>query len=198
MRDCNKCPNTAINCTETTEVPNRHTQNSNPNQTGTTSHPTPSDEAPRSEDSGNAAEKNPDALAPPWYSNGLKFECTQCGDCCTGGPGAVWVTDQELAEIAAELGKPIGEVRLLHTKIIGGRWSLRDYPNGDCVFLDPQTQGCQVYAVRPIQCRTWPFWPSNIETTDSWKRTCSVCPGAGVGKLHSLENIQIQAGACDL
>lgn len=134
----------------------------------------------------------------PWYSEGLKFTCSQCGDCCTGAPGAVWVTDDELAAIAAELGKPVGEVRLLHTKLLGGRWSLRDYPNGDCVFLDPQTRRCQVYHARPMQCRTWPFWPSNIATPEAWKRTCEICPGSGTGQLHSLSVIQSQAAACDI
>lgn len=136
--------------------------------------------------------------AEPWYSEGLQFTCSQCGDCCTGAPGAVWVTEDELSAIAAELGKPVGEVRLLHTKLIAGRWSLRDYPNGDCVFLDPQTRRCQVYHSRPIQCRTWPFWPSNISTPASWKRTCEICPGSGTGQLHSLSVIQSQAAACDI
>ena len=108
------------------------------------------------------------------------------------------MNDDELAAIAAELGKPVGEVRLLHTKLMGGRWSLRDYPNGDCVFLDPQTRRCQVYAARPMQCRTWPFWPSNIETKDSWERTCDRCPGSGVGDLYTLEVIQTQANACQV
>lgn len=139
-----------------------------------------------------------DAAPSPWYSEGLKFTCSQCGDCCTGAPGAVWVTDEELAAIAAELGKPVGEVRLLHTKLLGGRWSLRDYPNGDCVFLDPRTRRCQVYHSRPMQCRTWPFWPSNIATPEAWKRTCEICPGSGTGQLHSLSTIQSQAGACDI
>ena len=27
-----------------------------------------------------------------WYAEeGLAFECTGCGDCCTGAPGYVWV-----------------------------------------------------------------------------------------------------------
>ena len=182
-------------------MPNRPSQNSNASQTGTVSHPATSEETRPSEDSMNTGENMPDmpdTPASPWYSAGLKFECTQCGDCCTGAPGAVWVTDEELSAIASHLGKPVGEVRLLHTKRIGGRWSLRDYPNGDCVFLDPKTRNCQIYANRPIQCRTWPFWPSNIDSIDSWKRTCDHCPGAGTGNLHTLEVIQIQAGACEI
>ena len=42
--------------------------------------------------------------AAPWYKDGLQFTCTQCGDCCTGAPGVVWVTDDELREIADYLG----------------------------------------------------------------------------------------------
>ena len=67
----------------------------------------------------------------PWYSDGLKFECTQCGNCCTGAPGAVWISDEELHEIADHLDKSIGEVRLMHTRIVRGKLSLREYANGD-------------------------------------------------------------------
>ena len=41
----------------------------------------------------------------PWYKDGLKFKCTQCGDCCTGAPGYVWVNQAEVEGIAAELGE---------------------------------------------------------------------------------------------
>src|SRR5207248_8895996 len=42
-----------------------------------------------------------DTPAPPgpWYQDGLAFTCTRCGKCCTGEPGFVWVTDDELAAI---------------------------------------------------------------------------------------------------
>ena len=198
MRDCIKRFNNAINCTETTEVPIRPGQNNDTNQADTGSHSLPGGQTHSNDGSNKSGDRTAGADRQLWYADGLKFECTQCGDCCTGGPGAVWVTDEELNQIASALEKTVGEVRLLHTKLIGNRWSLRDYPNGDCVFLDPQTRGCQIYADRPIQCRTWPFWPSNIDTTTSWKRTCDVCPGAGQGKLHSLEVIQTQSDACDI
>ena len=32
------------------------------------------------------------ADSPEWYRDGLRFECTRCGACCTGAPGYVWVT----------------------------------------------------------------------------------------------------------
>ena len=37
----------------------------------------------------------------PWYAEGLKFQCTGCGDCCTGAPGYVWVNQAEIDALAA-------------------------------------------------------------------------------------------------
>ena len=49
--------------------------------------------------------------------------------------------------------------------------------------------GCTIYAVRPRQCRTWPFWESNVRTPEDWQRTCRVCPGSGKGDLIPAEEI---------
>lgn len=125
----------------------------------------------------------------PWYQNGLAFSCTQCGNCCTGAPGAVWVTDEDVAQIAEFTGESIGEVRLFRTRLIAGRRSLTEYANGDCTYFDPQNRGCRIYPVRPIQCRTWPFWEGNVETPADWERTKKVCPGSGRGQIVPVEEI---------
>ena len=135
---------------------------------------------------------------PVWYATGLSFECTQCGQCCTGAPGNVWVNDDEIEAIANHLDKPVGEIRLLYARPSRGGVSLKEFENGDCVFLDPKTRGCTVYPVRPRQCRTWPFWNSNISSAESWRQTCEVCPGAGTGKLFEIEAIQKQAAVIDI
>jgi Fe-S-cluster containining protein len=137
-------------------------------------------------------------MAEPWYRDGLRFECTQCGDCCTGGPGYVWVTDAEVQAIARHLDKPVGEIRLLHTRPARGAISLTEHLNGDCTFLDPQTRGCRIYTVRPVQCRTWPFWHGNVETPADWERTCRVCPGSGRGELVPLEVIEDRLAQTEL
>lgn len=134
----------------------------------------------------------------PWYHAGLQFECTQCGNCCTGSPGFVWVTEDDVRAIADYLDKPIGEIRLMHTRPARGKSSLTEFANGDCTFLDPQTRGCKIYPVRPIQCRTWPFWNSNIATPEAWQETCRDCPGAGNGPLYSLDVIQQRAAEVDI
>jgi len=136
--------------------------------------------------------------ADPWYSDGLSFRCTQCGNCCTGAPGVVWVTEQEIRDIAEHTGQSIGEVRLEHTRLFGGRTSLKEYANGDCTFFDPQTRGCQIYEVRPTQCRTWPFWNSNLESPAAWKRCQDDCPGAGTGDFFALEQVEQRAAQIDI
>jgi uncharacterized protein len=125
-----------------------------------------------------------------WYANGLQFECTQCGNCCTGSPGAVWVDSSDLERIAAFREVDVGTVFVDDTKLVGGRRSLKDYANGDCVYFDGASRRCQIYPVRPAQCRTWPFWSQNLESSASWEGIKQVCPGAGRGKLYNLEQIE--------
>ena len=146
-------------------------------------------------DSGAPAESGAEE---PWYREGLQFTCTQCGDCCTGAPGVVWVTDEELREIADYLGKPIGEIRLFHTRLIRGRMSLTEFANGDCTFFDPRGRKCTVYKARPVQCRTWPFWNSHLASPQAWQSVCEKCPGSGEGAFFSLEQIRERAGRIDM
>ncbi len=133
-----------------------------------------------------------------WYGDGLRFQCTQCGNCCTGSPGFVWVDDEEIAEIARHLGRSIGEIRLMQTRIARGRVSLRDHANGDCVFLDPQTPLCSIYDARPKQCRSWPFWKSNIASPEAWEQTQEVCPGSGQGGFVSAAELERSANLIEL
>src|SRR5688572_15148747 len=36
----------------------------------------------------------------PWYADGLDFTCTQCGNCCGGAPGYVWLERDDIVRIA--------------------------------------------------------------------------------------------------
>jgi len=128
----------------------------------------------------------------PWYQGGLKFTCSQCGDCCTGAPGHVWVNNEEIATLAEHEGLDVAAFEEQFVRRVGARKSLIEHPNGDCVFFDGVTRKCTVYDARPRQCRTWPFWDSNLKTPEDWKHTCSVCPGSGQGQLHSLDSIESQ------
>lgn len=127
-------------------------------------------------------------LQNPWFRDGLQFECTQCGDCCTGEPGYVWVNDQEITEIAKFINVSETEVRQFYGRKDRQSITLREKANGDCIFFE-RGKGCSIYPVRPMQCRTWPFWRGNVVTPADWKKTCEICPGSGQGKLFSAEEI---------
>jgi len=130
----------------------------------------------------------------PWYRAGLAFACTGCGRCCTGDPGYVWVNQAEIEAMAALLSMDVEDFRQAHVRQVGRRHSLREEDNGDCVLFDPATSRCRVYPVRPRQCRSWPFWASNLRTPDAWRRTCRECPGAGHGPLVPLDQIEALRG----
>ncbi len=128
----------------------------------------------------------------PWYADGLKFKCSQCGDCCTGAPGYVWVNKEEIQALADLVEVDVVEFEDTYVRKVGARKSLKEFPNGDCLFFDTEARKCQVYGARPRQCKTWPFWDSNLKTEEDWERTCEECPGSGKGKLYSLEHIDAQ------
>jgi hypothetical protein len=129
----------------------------------------------------------------PWYHAGLRFHCTQCGNCCSGAPGYVWVSVDECGQIAAFLGVERDPFTRKHVRRAGTRLSLLEKRNGDCEFLVRHENGkttCSIHPVRPVQCRTWPFWKSNLTSAEAWKEAGKDCPGMDQGRHHPLPVIQ--------
>jgi len=126
----------------------------------------------------------------PWYQEGLRFECQPgCGRCCTGEPGYVWVTDEEIAALADAGGIDAAQFEEQFARRVGNRKSLIEHPGGDCIFYDRPTAQCMIYLLRPRQCRTFPFWDSNIKSPEAWQDACGLCPGCGQGPVIPLEEI---------
>ena len=134
-----------------------------------------------------------------WYAAGLAFECSQCGRCCAGpAEGYVWVTIGQIRAIAEFLHLEHDEMMRRHVRRVGNRYSLKEQPgSNDCIFLTdgPAGRGCSVYDVRPTQCRTWPFWASNLASPTSWSYAAMRCPGINRGKLFGLDEIQSRRNA---
>ena len=131
-----------------------------------------------------SADKTPED---PWYAEGLRFSCERCGGCCTGGPGYVWVREEDRKRIADYLGISEEELIKKFCRRALGRYSLKEKENYDCIFLEPE--GCRVYPVRPVQCTTFPFWERYLEDPTAWKGLGERCPGVGKGRLYSMEEI---------
>ena len=123
-----------------------------------------------------------------WFHEGLRFECARCGGCCGGEPGYVWVSEEEIEEIARYLsvGKEAFAASCLRR--VDNRISLLEEPNGDCIFFRAGI-GCSIYDARPRQCRTYPFWPRTMVSEAKWKEATRGCPCAGRGRLYTEEEI---------
>ncbi|HUS74021.1 MAG TPA: YkgJ family cysteine cluster protein [Sedimentisphaerales bacterium] len=135
-----------------------------------------------------------DGNSMPWYIAGLYFECMECGACCAGpSEGYIWVTRAEIQIIADFLKISTGQLRQKFMKRVGLRITIIEHPTTkDCMFLQESgsEKTCTIYPVRPSQCRSWPFWPNNLASPDSWNKVAQKCPGINRGKLYSFEEIE--------
>ena len=89
----------------------------------------------------------------PWYRDGLRFQCTRCGNCCTGTGGTIRVSEDEIEALAEQLDLEVAQFRETFTRRLrDGAVSLREKSSRECVFYD-RSGGCKVYERRPRQCR---------------------------------------------
>ena len=137
-----------------------------------------------------------------WYEHGLRFSCTQCGNCCTGPPGAVWFNDDEGRAMAKQRGITVETFYEQNARKVGSKWSLKERVvegKHDCIFLDRSTQkpSCSLYEVRPSQCRSWPFWKENLQSKAAWQHAKdeTPCPGMDTGPLLGVDQIRIHCGS---
>ncbi len=144
------------------------------------------------------------ALPPraPFYEKGLRFECQAgCSGCCGGFPGYVWLDrESDVPRISRFLGLSEGDFLARYTRVVEGRISLKDLPDQkwNCVML--KEGRCSIYAVRPTQCRTYPFWASNLAARSQWDALADECPGIGKGRIYTqteIETILDERGAAD-
>lgn len=124
---------------------------------------------------------------PYFFDAGLRFGCTGCGQCCTGAPGTVFMNEATSARIAAHLGLTRAAFLKRYAYPLRNGHSLKEKANGDCVFFADNK--CTIYAVRPTQCRTYPFWPETVRSEAAWRQTCKECPGIGEGRVYEKEEI---------
>ncbi len=127
-----------------------------------------------------------------FYARGLRFSCTECSLCCRFDSGYVFLSDHDIHSLALRftlsrrqfIDRYCREINLG----IAARITLREQKNLDCVFW--QHGGCSVYSDRPLQCRSFPFWPAHLASPAQWQALQRECPGIDVGRLHSREAIE--------
>lgn len=121
-----------------------------------------------------------------FFDDGVLFECRQCGTCCTGDPGTVYVSQDKLVQIAQYLSTEIEVLTGRHFYPFKNGFSIKEHEDGRCHFYHG---GCRIYPVRPLQCQVFPFWFENLRSRKQWKHVSKQCPGIGHGTFHSKDKI---------
>lgn len=137
----------------------------------------------------------------PFYSDGLRFSCTRCSACCTGEPGFVFLSKDDVKRLLSILDLDFSTFFRDYCRLVdvgtGNSLSLREKElprtgkasqSCDCILWSDR--GCTAYEGRPIQCSTYPFWSTIVESPASWKDEALFCPGIGSGTLWSKSYIE--------
>ncbi len=128
----------------------------------------------------------------PYWHDGLKFSCQQCGACCCGEPGTIYFSCKELNHLAEYLNEGRDElIRRAFIPYRDGYTARDDLEGGRCIFLG--NEGCTIYPLRPAQCRIYPFWRVSLREKSHWEELAQTCPGINCGRYYSAEEISEQA-----
>ena len=115
----------------------------------------------------------------PYHFN--KNACNTCkGNCCRGLGGYVWISPEELAEMAKTKKMDESDFSKKYIRMVQGRLSLTEIViNGEyfCCFFDRISCRCTLYEARPKQCKTFPFWDS-FKTNH--EMLLAECPGVSL------------------
>ncbi len=124
-----------------------------------------------------------------FYRNGIRFQCQGEGKCCVsrGKYGYVYLSFNDRRRLAEHFNLTTAGFTSKYVEKEDGMYQLK-YQNADCPFL--KNNRCEVYEARPWQCRTWPFWPENMNSQVWESEVRSYCPGVGKGKLYTSDEIE--------
>jgi uncharacterized protein len=124
-----------------------------------------------------------------FIEKGIRFECQGEGRCCVsrGKYGYVYLSFSDRKRLASHHKMTTAAFNAKFTEKKDGVVQLK-YKNKDCPFL--KNNRCAVYEARPWQCRTWPFWPENMNSVVWQREIATYCPGVGKGRFYSAEEIE--------
>ena len=128
-----------------------------------------------------------------WYSKGVCFTCKGCAHCCSSEAGYVFLSAEDLKNIPSFLSISEKDFLERHTRRVdmGTYYQLSLLERNDlsCEFLGKDGR-CRIYPVRPLQCRTYPFWPYLFSDRALLEAEKANCPGIGEGRLYSESEIR--------
>jgi Fe-S-cluster containining protein len=153
-------------------------------------------------------QQRPSSQSKTWWSSEdgdkkLPFDCTGCGKCCKT-EGSVYLSPAEIsaaADFLSVTSDTFIETYASNT-ITDGKTSspwiqLRNRKEGPCVFLDLETNQCQIYSVRPVQCSTYPFWPTIMKSRQAWNEEVRHADGVLLKENEPIPYWTPEDGGCE-
>lgn len=131
----------------------------------------------------------------PWWMKGVPFSCqADCGKCCDEPGGIVYLGPEDAQSLSKHHQLEMEEwLERDCRQTLDGRFVLKSDPITDiCIYLSPDKK-CTVYESRPAQCKSYPFWPENLRSERSWKKTIEECPGLYSEDAISIDGNTIKA-----
>lgn len=114
----------------------------------------------------------------------MRFQCQPgCIRCCEQ-PGHIYLSPADVARLARHLKLTQAEFRRQFVCGPKGRERLRKPRAKQCPFL--LATGCGVHAVKPLQCKAFPFWPEILDKASERRDAAAYCPGLGHGPLINI------------
>lgn len=115
----------------------------------------------------------------------MRFACQAgCTKCCEQ-QGFVYLTEEDITRLAGFLGLEAEAFEARYVFRTKNTRRLRVPRHAQCEFL--REGGCSVHEAKPLQCRTFPFWPELVGQTKKWRETGAWCPGIGKGELVNIQ-----------
>lgn len=143
---------------------------------------------------------------------GFYFNCQSCGRCCRGkGEGYVFIDENEIQRISEFLRIEIDDFREKFLEEIDAEYRIfddtlqptkrkvflkskvlkQDEEDGICIFLDTESNLCNIYELRPSQCKSWPVWFSIMTNKANYLKTLEKCPGIHFKGEKFIDNAEI-------
>ena len=102
--------------------------------------------------------------------------CEKCGGkCCIGDSGNIFVSKDEIYRLLEYFNLDFQEFNEKYLRKVGIKYSFKEveFEQGfACIFFNQKTRKCDIYNLRPKQCRTFPFWDYYKFHKEEIKKEC--------------------------